>query len=125
METEKIISDVINMPAKYNELGNITYYSLLRNAGYFEVHDQINEDKILEQLIKHPEWVKQWIQYSEDKRTASGWYFLQDTDGKYIVEYYPPQQKFKTLKFFDIKEACAVFIKIEIERERTLYAPPG
>ena len=118
METEKIIRDIINMPAKYHELGDITYYSLLKNTGYFELHDQINKDEIFEQLSKHPEWVKQWIQYSEDKRTASGWCFYKNEIGKYIVRFYPQLGEIEDLEFSDCKEACAVFIKIEIEGKR-------
>ena len=118
MEIENIINAIINIPKKYHELKNISFVSLLRNTGYFELFDEINSNEIKEQLDKHPEWVEQWLNYSDDKRTSSGWYFTKNETGKYIVGFYP-SKKFKTLGFADITEACSVFIKMEIEGVRT------
>jgi hypothetical protein len=120
METEKLISDIINLPTSYYDVGNISFYSLLNGTGYFELFDQVPENRILEQLIKHPEWVEQWLNWSDNKRSGSGWYFTQGSSGKYIIGYYPPTENNKAREFFDSSEACAVFIKIVIEETRKL-----
>ena len=107
------------MPTNFQELRNISFVSLLRNTGYFELFDEINSNDIKEQLETHPEWVRQWLNYSDDKRTSSGWYFIKSEMGKYIVGFYPPN-KYRTMEFVDIVEACSVFIKMEIESVRML-----
>ena len=55
------------------------------------------------------------VDLSEDKRTTSGWYFIQYEKGNYIVGYFPSNADMKAIEFVDIKEACAAFIKKEIE----------
>ena len=107
------------MPTNFQELRNISFVSLLRNTGYFELLDEISSNEIKEQLEKYPEWVKQWVNYSNDKRTSSGWYFIKSEMGKYIVGFYPPNKN-RTMEFVDIVEACSVFIKMEIESVRML-----
>ncbi|HEY8781452.1 MAG TPA: hypothetical protein VIM16_07560 [Mucilaginibacter sp.] len=73
MKTENIINDIINLPSKFRDLRDISFYSLLKNTGYFELFDQVNENKILDQLIKNPERIQQWLDYSDDKRTSTGY----------------------------------------------------
>lgn len=119
MKTENVIDNIINIPAKFHYLGNVSFYSLLKETGYFDLFDQINEKQIKVQLIKHPEWIEQWLHYSDDKRVSSGWFLTKNGSQKYVVGYYPPE-KFKTLEFSDSKEACSVFIKFEIEEIRNL-----
>ena len=46
------------MPTNFQELRNISFVSLLRNTGYFELFDEINSNDIKEQLETHPEWVR-------------------------------------------------------------------
>jgi len=64
MEVGNLIGDIINIPTQFQELGNVTFPHLLRNYGYFALFSHITEDKILEELNRHPEWVQQWLNYS-------------------------------------------------------------
>lgn len=118
MNAEEIINRIIYLPMKFKSLGNISIYSLLKETGYFEMYNQINEANIIEGLTKHPKCINQWLRWSEDKRTSSGWYFQQNRNGKYIVGYYPTKEDFQLTEYTDIYEACAVFIKREIEEIR-------
>ena len=61
-----------------------------------------------------PELVQDWLIYSSDKRSDSGWYFqeVKLTDHhKYIVGNIPDGE---TLIFFDPIKACCHFIVEEI-----------
>jgi hypothetical protein len=120
MEIGNLIEDIINIPTKFHELRDVSFYTLLKNSGYFVLYNQISEEKIFEQLSKHPEWVNQWIQYSEDQRVSSCWYFIPGKKGKYIIDHYPQIEKSKAREFSSIKEACAYFIKLKIEETRKL-----
>lgn len=91
--------------------------SLLKESGYFEMYDQVNEAEITKALNEHPECINDWIMLSEDKRCSSGWYITENENGKYIVGYYPAEE-FEITEYCDVKEACAAFIKLEIEAIR-------
>jgi len=114
MENHLIIKNILFLPAKfYTE--NSSIYSLLKESGYFEIHDNIKENDILKALFEYPECVENWLLLSENKRTTSGWFFKQNEVGKYVVGFFPANGDIKHKEYADIKEACAAFIKREIE----------
>jgi hypothetical protein len=106
--------DIIFLPKKFYE-GNASIYSLLKESGYFEQHNQISEADIFGELTQHLECIDQWLSLSKDKRSNSGWYFKEDDSGKYVVDYFPPKEGLKRIEYLDKVEACAAFIKREIE----------
>ncbi|HNO71685.1 MAG TPA: hypothetical protein PKO16_07945 [Bacteroidia bacterium] len=118
MNTNNLIKSILSLPEKFHTIRNVSIYSLLKETGYFEIHGQINEAIIIDELNKHPEYINHWLNWSDDKRTTSGWYFKQNENGKYVVGYSPASEQSKQMEYFDLKEACAVFIKREIEEIR-------
>lgn len=117
MITNNIIKNIISLPEKFYALGNVSIYSLLKETGYFEMHNQVDEATILDELNRHPDYINQWLNWSDNKRT-SGWYFKQKDNGEYVVGYFPIRENLKQIESFDSKEACAAFIKREIEEIR-------
>lgn len=115
MNTETIISSIVNLPDNFYKIENVSIYLLLKETGYYEKYNEVNEANILKYLVSHTECVNQWLCWSEDKRSSSGWYFKEIAVGKYIVGYYPTKEHFKQVEFSDIIEACTAFIKREIE----------
>lgn len=119
-KTDTIIS-IVNLPEKFNNSeNNKSIYSLLKETGYFELHSQINEDDIGKALAKHPTYINQWLQWSEDKRSSSGWYFQKNDSHNYIVSYFPTNENFEQTIYSNIRNACAAFIKREIEAIRKI-----
>jgi hypothetical protein len=98
--------------------GNVSINVLLKETGYFEVHSQINEANISNELKKHPEYINHWLNWSNNKRTNSGWFFKQENNGKYVVGYSPEKPDLNHFEYSDLPEACAAFIKLEIEEIR-------
>jgi hypothetical protein len=93
---------------------NLSPYALLQAWSYRELRHEMDVTKIQKHVAQHPELVGHWIGYSEDKRVSSGWYFSADSaEGPFFVGYFPGDPK-KT-RFSDGVEACAVFIKHELE----------
>jgi hypothetical protein len=91
-------------------------YELLRQTGYFKLYDEVSEAGIREALARHPECVDEWISYSEDKRARSGWYIKQEDDTIYKVGCLSPEGgKNIETTYVDRIDACAVFIKHELE----------
>lgn len=118
MSTNNLIKSVLSLPEKFYALGNVSIYALLKETGYFEMYSQINEAVILDELKNDSEYINHWLNWSDHKRTTSGWFFKQDQNGEYVVEYFPAKANSTQLKYSDSKEACAAFIKREIEEIR-------
>jgi len=118
MQKSQIIKDIVFLPQKFYE-GNASPHSLLKESGYFEYHDQISERDISEVLTQHLECIDQWVFFIADKRCAC-WYFTQN-GGKYIVGYYSIQRGHERVtEYSDRVEACAAYIKQEIEEIRQI-----
>ena len=94
-------------------------FDLLKETGYFELHDQVVVSDIREALTRFPECVKEWMQHSEDKRT-SGWYIIQNEEGRYEVGSVAENGERSNQISLDSRfDACATFIKREIEDIRS------
>lgn len=118
MDKLRIIQTIIFLPDRFYTEGNVSIYALLKESGYFELHDQISETDIFEGLAQHIKSIDQWLSWSEDKRSSSGWYFKQNDNKKFSVGYFPPNEDLQTVEYIDKTEACAAFIKREIENIR-------
>ncbi len=117
MNKADLINKIIYLPKQFHSLGNVSMYSLLEESGYFEMYDQVNEVDIMKGITENSECINDWIILSEDKR-CSGWYITQNSIGGYVVGYFPETENFKLTTYIDVKEACAAFIKREIESIR-------
>lgn len=118
MNTSNLINKIIELPKIFYEKGNVPMYSLLKETGYFEAYNKINEKDVLEYLSNNLEHSRYWLRWSENKRVSSGWYFKEEDDGKYTVGYFFDGTDNKCKTYDDINAACAAFIKQEIEEIR-------
>ena len=109
------IRNIIFLPKQFYDENNISIYSLLKRSGYFDYYNQISEANIFDELTKYPECIDLWLNWSENKRSNSGWYLKENENGKYIVGYFPAKENLNAIEYVDRTEACAVFIKREIE----------
>lgn len=76
--------------------------------------NKISEDDFLEILRDGPNFVNDWLRYSENKRVSSG-YFFTETDGIYSVGFLSLNDGANEKLFSSREEACAYFIKKEID----------
>lgn len=120
MEKNQIIKSVLRLPENFYSAQNVSIYSLLKGTGYFELYTEINEKDIFDLLIQYPEHIKQWLNWSENKR-SSGWYFKGSESQKYIVGSFPDNGELKSSEYTNAAEACSVFIKREIEDIRKTH----
>jgi len=116
------IKDVVLLPNLFNKLGNRSIYDLLKDTGYFNLFNQINEGDIKKILKKNTSCVNDWLLYSENKRTDGGYFFQKDENDKYVVSFFDSKkQKFENRKIYtDKMQACSLFIKMEIEEIRKI-----
>jgi hypothetical protein len=119
MKVSDIIAGLIHLPRRFNSLGNVSIHDLLKETGYFEMHDQVSEESIHEALAQQPECVDEWISYSEDKRSSTGWYLKQEDGDTYVVGYFAGKNGEHTqFRYAKRIAACAAFIKRESENIR-------
>lgn len=120
MGTNSTVNDVVHLPRNFRDRGNVSMYALLREIGYFAVHEQVTEDAIHRALLEYPECVHDWMDWSEGKRTDAGWFFRREGETGYEVGYFPVcSDRHQVIKYPDEAAACAAFIKREIEDIRT------
>jgi len=119
MEINDTINKIILLPRLFNNLKDVSICELLKETGYFEFYNKITEELIYEKLSQFVECVNEWILYSEDKRTGSGYYIIQE--GKYfLIGYFDGKEKLMKKKYTNKIEACAFYIKNEIEEIRLI-----
>ena len=112
--------NIINFPAIMTRKGDVSFYTLLKESGYSEVHDQVTIEAIRKALLEHPENLNDWLLYSENQRCDPVWYF-QQSGVDYEVGYWSSKTgNLPPTKFSDRFEACATFIKHLIERVRQI-----
>lgn len=116
MEEENQILNIIHLSSDFRAHdNNQSIYNLLESTGYFLNFDQISIDAIQTELRKHSKVIEEWLEWSESKRSNSGWYFKNDNE-KSVVGYYTGlEDTSSSINYSDLHEACATFIKNEIE----------
>ncbi|RBP40339.1 hypothetical protein DES53_10845 [Roseimicrobium gellanilyticum] len=84
--------------------------ALIDRSGYRMHRQEITKDAIEEHVRANQQLIDEWLRYSEDKRTSGGWYL--DVRGPFVVGALRTGER---KQFDDRAEACAAFIKNEVE----------
>ena len=115
-QIQNSLEKIIRIPSNYRK-GNSSPVTLLKESGYVELHEQINEPEIEEILKLYPQLINEWLLWSENKRSSPRWHFDKFEDDTYAVAYSieGKEIEFNTKDEF---KACAAFIMHEIEDTR-------
>ena len=62
MNVKETTKTILSLPRKYKEIFTISIYDLLKQTGYFEIHDKVLVKDIQNLLTQHPEYIEDWIQ---------------------------------------------------------------
>ena len=120
MKQNDMLAQIVTLPQKFHSLGNVSIFALLEATGYFELHNQVSEEDIRAALLRCPECVEEWMQYAEDKRNSSGWYVTLNDEGCYETGFVADARtRTNRVQYDNAIDACAAFIKHEIEDIRT------
>jgi hypothetical protein len=112
---------IASLPQRFHSLGNVSMFSLLEATGYLGLHEQISETDIRKALVSCPECVQEWMQYSEDQRSSSAWYFTLNDEGLYETGHFDIKSvpnDTNRVQYENAIDACAAFIKHVIESIR-------
>ena len=74
MNIDDITKAIVHIPVAMDERKSMSPLALLRETGYFEVHETISEGILQKAIRERPEYIHEWLEYSADKRTKGGPY---------------------------------------------------
>ena len=117
IELEKTTERIISIPIAFGR-SQRSPLSLLAESGYLDLSDAVTAEALANALRNHPSLINDWLHWSENKRSSSGWYFKMMNPGTFVVGYYPRSDNRKTKEYSDGFIAAADFIKNEIEEIR-------
>ena len=116
MNKSEMLEQIATVPRRFHSLGNVSIFSLVKATGYFGFHDHVSEGDIRAALARCPECISEWMQYSEDKRTSSGWYVTHNDEECYEVGYITERADCQQrVAYSNCTDACAAFVKHELE----------
>jgi hypothetical protein len=119
MPKDEVLGRLLTLPADFSRRGNVSVTTLLVQSGYCERHSDILEEDIERAISANPQHIIGWIEYSENKRTESGWYIKQEGQAGFVVgNCTPGRNEDQRSHYSDKAKACAAFIKMEIESIR-------
>ena len=106
---------VVRIPRDFETRGDVSFHALLIASGYADKSAAVDVPMIKDALRAHPEFVGDWLKHSEDKRSSAGWFIRRAVQGGWEVGYVA-EGAFDKVSLYQCKlEACAVFIKKEID----------
>ncbi len=87
---------------------------LVAETSYRELRPALTREDLADYLSRHPGLVREWLRYSEDKRTSGGWYLMHPASGWLVGRHAGPENE-RELRFGSGPEACAEFILRELD----------
>ncbi|MGR3344089.1 MAG: hypothetical protein ACU0DI_12835 [Paracoccaceae bacterium] len=111
MSSEKIIEKVCCLPIDFRQSRSKSVNDLARMIGHRRFAKFVNVSVAEKFFVERPDIVDEWLTWSQDKRNAPAWYFIEDGD-EFIVGYYPDGERYR---FSDRAKACAKFAILEFE----------
>ena len=117
-EIEVTIDKILSIASDFNNLGNVSWNTLLTQSGYFEHYKEINEEKLVSALEKTPDLINEWLRLSDDSRSSEKWMLWIGESGRYHVSHWPEGAEFPEFHPETKFEACAHFIVKKIEWSR-------
>ena len=84
---DDIATEIVIIPRKLHTRA-MSIFDLLKETGSFELHDQVSVSDIRDALARDPACVQEWMQYVDDQRCSSSWYFGFDDENQYEVGFF-------------------------------------
>lgn len=109
------IQDILKLPQTFLEVRTKSIYDLLMATHYPQHSHEISVKDIEAQLKAHAGFVDLWLQYSADQRVSTGWYIRMNNTNEYEVGFTDSGHHEHIHKFRDKYQACADYIKKELD----------
>lgn len=96
---------------------SMSFRDLILNSGYCCSAEHVSVEILANALRERPKNVEEWLAWSDNKRTDSGWFFRHRLTGGFEVGFFPRTEDRPSLRYDETEVflACARFIKYEID----------
>lgn len=110
----KAVKAVCQMPRDFQERGNVSMVTLLKESGYLRIAESVTEQLLEAYFEQHPDLINAWLRNSEDTRSSLNWYFSKpdDQNEQWVVGFFPDGT---THRFPHAAQACAFYVKRYLE----------
>jgi hypothetical protein len=75
---DRLTISVCNLPRDFYRVRTKSVVQLLRECGFIGGTAQLSREAIIEVLNSDPSLIQEWMNYSGNKRTSSGWFLLEN-----------------------------------------------
>ncbi len=110
MNTDEVVKKICTLPVDFCA-GSKSMAELVRESGVRAHPEALTFTNIAAYIKRQPSLVDEWLDWSANKRIASGWYFAHEK-GRFVVGFYPNGE---SLTFDDPVSACAEFVVREVK----------
>jgi len=94
---------------------SLSLVELVQQSGYLQCREEIDVGALRGALRERAEILEAWLRYSADKEANWGWFFERDRRRGYAVGLRTGLSPETRCEMTDPWEACAYFIKHEVE----------
>jgi len=113
---EQIADEVASLAGRYRSQEELSIYEMLERTGYVERRVALPVEAIRKALARSPEHLREWLEYSADKRSGGGWY-VRGENGRFEVgDLEADGRVAERRSYSDLAEACADFIRRELDQ---------
>jgi len=110
------VEDVVSLAGRYRKQEDLSIYEMLKRTGYPERRGALTIETIRKALAKSSEHLSEWLEYSADKRSSTGWY-IREENGRFEVGNVDSSGRLAEQRSYsDLVEACADFIQRELDQ---------
>ena len=82
-----IVAQIVTIPRRMHSEDK-SPFALLKETNTSNYNSEVPVSDIREALTRDPACVQEWMQYIDDLRCPSGWYFVLNDEGLYEVGFY-------------------------------------
>ncbi len=112
---DDVVIAVSRLAFDFYAIGTLSSVELVSRSGYPDLRSEVTVARLADCLAGHPDWVSAWFDYSEDRRSSPGWYIEGRDAAEFSVGYYEGPSSRPPTTFDDKVQACAEFVRAEID----------
>ncbi|MEZ6084546.1 MAG: hypothetical protein R3E58_11560 [Phycisphaerae bacterium] len=110
---QQLIQNLVCIPRLLKTKEDSTMVSLVKESGYKSKQSESLRDELREYIECHPEFIEDWLAFSEDQRSSPAWFFTYERNGQYQLGWFATDCGISKQELFDSgAPACAEFITL-------------
>lgn len=114
--TTHLADEISSLVGRYSRQEDLSIHEMLRRTGYQKQQACVTVEAIRGALSKNPERLAEWLEYSENKRSVTGWYLRKADSGGFEVGCLHNDGSISEQRRYQkLEEACGEFILREVE----------